>query len=192
MFWTSNLYVFFALKKVLFAPWSDIMLSQTLSTRNLSFDDGVRQRSYLLWYHCIVCGLNRTIFVVNLNVMWLGFAFVLILFVHVARGGFIWNWTSKVKGGGRILDVDGQESEEWGVFENWTIFMDVICVLKDIWIDVNRISSLILSDILHIILWFFLIVNKFNNKKWINEKLNHTLLEYYYVDDVLYSRLESK
>ena len=151
-----------------------------------------RQQSYPLWYHCIVCGLNRTTAVVNLSLTWLGFAFVLILFVHVARGGFVWNWTSNVKGGGRILDVDGQSCEEWGVFENSTIFMDVIRVLKDIWIDVNRKSLLILSDILHIILWFFLIVNKFNNMRWINEKLNHSLLEYYYVDDVFYSRLESK
>ena len=30
--------------------------------------------------------------------------------------------------GGRILDVDGQGGEEG--LENWTIFMDIICVLS--------------------------------------------------------------
>ena len=34
--------------------------------------------------HCIVCGLNRKReYVVNLNVAWLGFVFVLISFVHM-------------------------------------------------------------------------------------------------------------
>ena len=38
----------------------------------------------LSWCHCNVCGLNRTIeHGVNLNVTWLGFAFVLISFVHI-------------------------------------------------------------------------------------------------------------
>ena len=39
---------------------------------------------------------------------------------------------SKVKGGGRILEVDGQReggrSGGRGGLENWTIFMDVKCV----------------------------------------------------------------
>ena len=35
-------------------------------------------------YHCIVCGINRTIErVVDFNVTWLGFVFVLISFVHI-------------------------------------------------------------------------------------------------------------
>ena len=38
----------------------------------------------LYWYHSIVCQLNRTInCVVNLNVTWLGFAFVFISLVHM-------------------------------------------------------------------------------------------------------------
>ena len=39
--------IFFLLKKIGFAPWPDIMLSQTL-TRNLPIESGVRQQSYPL------------------------------------------------------------------------------------------------------------------------------------------------
>ena len=68
----------FLLKRIRFAPWPDIMLSQTWI---YYIDSGVRQRSHPLMIPFIACGLNRTIErVVNLRVTWLGFAFVLILY----------------------------------------------------------------------------------------------------------------
>ena len=51
-----------------------------LLIKSLPFDSGVRQWSYLLMIllHCIITRLNQTIErVVNLNVTWLGFIFVL-------------------------------------------------------------------------------------------------------------------
>ena len=49
------------------------------------------------------------------------------------------------QGGGRILDVDGQGG---GGFENWTIFMDVICVSSLFW----KANSKNFTDTLSI--WF--------------------------------------
>ena len=49
-----------------------------------------------------------------------------------------------------------------------------------------------LSNILHIILWFFLFISKCKNVKRMNERLNYTLHDYCYVYGILYSRLESK
>ena len=72
-------------------------------TRNLLFDFYNWQWSHLLnGYHCIICGLKQTTeWMVNMNVTWLGFIFVLISFTHmhsiIWRGEFIWNWQSKVK-----------------------------------------------------------------------------------------------
>ena len=79
--------LFFLLKKIGFAPWLDIRLSQTLIyywqeifLLTLTLGSEV----ILQWYHCIVCGLNRTIArVVSLNVTRLGFVFVLISFAHM-------------------------------------------------------------------------------------------------------------
>ena len=85
VFLTSNLY-FFLLKKIGFAPWPDIMLSQTLIllTKNLLFDTDARQWSHPLMIPLHVCGINRTVEpVVNLNMTWLAFVFVLISFVHM-------------------------------------------------------------------------------------------------------------
>ena len=70
-----------------FAPWPSIMFSQTLIyywqeifTFTLTSDS----EAILYRYNCIVCGINRTIErVVNFNVTWLGFVFVLISFVHI-------------------------------------------------------------------------------------------------------------
>ena len=60
-------------------PNIDILL-----TRNLPFDTDVRQGGHPLMIPLHFCGIKRTIErVVNLNVMWLGFAFVLISFIHV-------------------------------------------------------------------------------------------------------------
>ena len=82
----------FILKKIGFVPWPSIMLSQTLIyywqeiffTFTLTLDS----EAILYSYHCIVCGINRTIErVVNFNVTWLSFVFVLILFVHNTRCG---------------------------------------------------------------------------------------------------------
>ena len=56
---------------------------------------------------------------VNLNVTWLGYVFVLISFVHM-QGAIVFPLFH-----GKTLDVDGQESVG---LENWTIFMDVIRV----------------------------------------------------------------
>ena len=78
---------FFLLKKSGFASWPEIMLIQTvwyywqeIFLLALVLDS----EAILEWYHCFVCELNRTIeCVVNLNVTWLGFVFVLILFVHM-------------------------------------------------------------------------------------------------------------
>ena len=54
-----------------------------LLTRNLPIESVSDSETIPQWYHCIVCGLNRTMeHVVNLNVTWLGFVFVLISFVH--------------------------------------------------------------------------------------------------------------
>ena len=72
-----------------------------------------------------------------------------------------------------------------GVFSLWVS-------LKDIWIDVNRKYSLFLSDILHVIPWLFLFINKSKKMKRMNEKFNYTLHEYYYLYEVLHPRLESK
>ena len=80
----------FLLKKIGFVPWPSIMLNQTLIyywqeiffTFTLTLDS----EAILYSYHCIVCGINRTIErVVNFNVTWLSFVFVLILFVHNTR-----------------------------------------------------------------------------------------------------------
>ena len=81
----------FILKKIGFVPWPSIMLSQTLIyywqeifTFTLTSDS----EAILYRYNCIVCGINRTIErVVNFNVTWLSFVFVLILFVHNTRCG---------------------------------------------------------------------------------------------------------
>ena len=66
--------------------------------------------SFWLWRQTARSSVNYTtaLFVgaieqvVNLNVTWLDFVFILISFVHIHdiiwRGGFIWNWTPKVKG----------------------------------------------------------------------------------------------
>ena len=77
---------FFLLNKIGFAPWPDIMqninilYSQEIFLLPLMSDS----QAILQWYHCIACELNRTIArVVNLDVMWLGFIFVLFLFVHM-------------------------------------------------------------------------------------------------------------
>ena len=70
-------------KKIVFALWADIMLSQT-STGNLPFNSDVIQWSHslLIPLHCLCA--NRTIErVVNLNVKWLDFVFVLISFIHI-------------------------------------------------------------------------------------------------------------
>ena len=115
--WESVLdvqFLFFLLKKIGFAPWLSIMLSQTLIyywqeifTFTLTSDS----EAILYWYHCIVCGLIEPIKrVVSFNVTWLSFVFVLINFIldsctHKSitlQGGggsslLLWNWTSKVK-----------------------------------------------------------------------------------------------
>ena len=80
--------LFFLLKKIGFAPWPCIMLSQTLIylllTRNLLFDTDTRKWSHTLMISMHVCGINWMIEpVVNLNVMWLGFVFVLISFAKM-------------------------------------------------------------------------------------------------------------
>ena len=64
----------FSLKKSGFAPWPDIMLIiyywQETFLLTLTSDS----EASLKWYHCIACGLNRTIgHVVNLNMTWLYF-----------------------------------------------------------------------------------------------------------------------
>ena len=60
-------------------PNIDILL-----TRNLPFDPDVRHGGHPLMITLHFCGIKRTIErVVNLNVMWLDFAFVLISFIHV-------------------------------------------------------------------------------------------------------------
>ena len=77
------IFIYFLLKEIIFAPWPGIIMSQTLMyywqkifLLTLTTDS----ETILQWYHCIVCGLNRTTErVVNLNVKWFGFAFVLIL-----------------------------------------------------------------------------------------------------------------
>ena len=60
-----------------------------LLTRNLlHFTLTLDSEAILYSYHCIVCGINRTMDrVVSFNVTWLSFVFVLILFVHNTRCG---------------------------------------------------------------------------------------------------------
>ena len=78
---------FFLLKKTGFTSWPDVMLTicywQEIFLLTLTSDG----EAILQWYHCIVCGLNRTKErVVNLNMTWLYFfCFVLFLisFIHV-------------------------------------------------------------------------------------------------------------
>ena len=90
--WVSKCYgrpILFFIKKVGFWPWPDIMLIiyywQEIFLLTLTSDS----QAILQWYHCIVCGLNRTIErVVNLNVMWLCFCFVSVLlcsFLYTVR-----------------------------------------------------------------------------------------------------------
>ena len=73
------------LQKIGFASWyHDEPNLNILLTRNLPFDTDVRQWSFPLVIHCIVCVLDRTTEPqVNLNVTWLGFVFVLISFVYM-------------------------------------------------------------------------------------------------------------
>ena len=74
----------FLLKKIGFAPWPDIMLSQLL-TRYLLVASCVRQWSHALMIplHCLWEQCRTIERVVSLNVTWLGFAFVLISFVNM-------------------------------------------------------------------------------------------------------------
>ena len=97
----------FLLRKVWFSLWPDIMLSQTLiyywqeiflltdvrhwshplSLSSMVSLSGIIKKKVSLWYHYIVCGLNRTIErLVIMNVTWLGFVFVLVsLFTCTVR-----------------------------------------------------------------------------------------------------------
>ena len=68
----------FLSKIIGFLPWPD----ESNIDRKSSYWLWSQNVSILQWYHCIVCGRNQTIErVVSLNVTWLGFVFVLILFV---------------------------------------------------------------------------------------------------------------
>ena len=76
---TGRLILIFLSKKIGFALWPDIMLSQILIyywqeifLLTLTSDS----EAIPSWYHCIFCVRNRTIErVVNLNATWLGFVF---------------------------------------------------------------------------------------------------------------------
>ena len=73
-------FLFFLLKKI--ENWICAMTKQHPNI-NRNFE-----KRCSFWLHCIVCGINRTIErVVNLNVTWLGFVFVLISFVHMPQCG---------------------------------------------------------------------------------------------------------
>ena len=72
--------IFFLLKRIGFASWPDITLIihywQEIFLMTLTSDS----EAILLWYHCIACGVSRTIeHVVNLNMTWLYF-FVFVWF----------------------------------------------------------------------------------------------------------------
>ena len=108
---------FFLLKKIGFATWPEIMLSQTLiyHWQEIFLLILVSDSEASFRYHCIVCGLNRTIErVISLNVTWIGFVFVR----SHARCGccsiVCWREGVRLKlnvhgqGGRKILDVVGQ------------------------------------------------------------------------------------
>ena len=57
---------------------------------------------------------------------WIMFSFNLLVIIW--RGGFVWDWTSKVKGRGGRGNVGRRWTRRVGGLENWTIFMDVLCV----------------------------------------------------------------
>ena len=81
---SSDVFIFFIDKNWIWTMTRDHS-NNILLTRNLPFDSDVGE-AILYLYHCIVCGLNRTIErVVNLNVTWLCFCFVfaLISFIHM-------------------------------------------------------------------------------------------------------------
>ena len=71
--------LFFLLKKIAFATWLEIMLSQiSIYYWQEIFFLTLTSDSEVILYHCIVCGLNRAKECVdNLNMTWLGFVFVL-------------------------------------------------------------------------------------------------------------------
>ena len=79
--------VTFLLKKIGFALWPEIMLSQKLIYywQEIFFLTLALDSEAILWlYHCIVCEVNQTVErVINLNVTWLGFVFALILSAHI-------------------------------------------------------------------------------------------------------------
>ena len=78
------------LKKTGFAPWLRNMLSQIIYywQEIFLFESDVRQWSQP--YYCIICELNQSReCVVNLNVTWLGFVFVLISLFHMPDAVFV-------------------------------------------------------------------------------------------------------
>ena len=66
---------------------------------------------------------------------------------------------------------------------SWKIFTEI---------DVKGKCPLVLSDTLHIIIWFFLFINKVWEHEKDEWKMEFCSYEYYYVYGILYSRLESK
>ena len=112
VFWMSNIY--FLLKKIWFAPWPEIMLSQTLIyCWQEMFGSDVRQWSHPLKIIDNIIVILRSCFLLS---DWLSFG---------DEGSF----ESLVDG--RISGLDWQGV---GDLENWTIFLDVICVLSLLWL----------------------------------------------------------
>ena len=55
---------------------------------------------------------------------WIMFSFNWFVIIWILGGGFVWDWISKFNG----VENFGYNGQEGGGLENWTIFMDVICV----------------------------------------------------------------
>ena len=64
------------------------------------------------------------------------------LFVYHLERGVVWNWTPKIKGVGECWS---QMDKRVGGLENWTIFMDVIC-LSSLKLPSHQTLELVLYD----------------------------------------------
>ena len=89
-------FIFFLLKKIGFAPWPDIMLSQTFLKRNLPFDYDVRQWSHPLMIMNLLVTCNSH--------TWIMFSFNWLV---VIGEEVYWKLDVQGLGGRKSLDVDG-------------------------------------------------------------------------------------
>ena len=134
VFRTSNLYFFIkenwicAMTRYYAEPNINLLF-----TRNLRIDSGVRKWSHPLTIPFTVCGLYRTIQrVVNLNMTWLGFVFVLVLSVHMHRAVLFYSLLERLWQG--PFKTERPRSRGWTNFgRRWTMGWRVMKIREFSW-----------------------------------------------------------